>query len=147
MNKDTKAMRLAYLDRPVVVTIFGCLLLSFAGALCQYTAAVQQRKSERIEQLRDKKYALLGRFCDRFEKDMTLLYNLRTQQVWLAKHRRPGDKDALGRSRAQVMSLYKDFVKDYNQNHQQIGMIYEVQALFKTEAVQIGAGELEKQVR
>lgn len=130
---------------PVVITVLGGLLIASAGALFQHLSAINQQELLRQRQLLDKKFALLSSFTEQFEKDMSLLYNLRSTHLEikeLMNASTPSARDELKRLRTR----YENMAEEHWKKHREIGSILEIRVLFTSIEVHKAADELEKHV-
>ena len=129
---------------PVVITIFGGLVIAGAAALFEHLSALNQQELQYQRQLLDKKFALLSTFTEQFEKDMTLLYNLRAMELTKAK---ATSSPAARKEWEEIKDHYWKMAEEHWKKHRELGAILEVKALFTDREVHEAADKLEKKVR
>jgi hypothetical protein len=112
------------------------VLGGFLIAVFQFSQWAIQDKLTRKGQLQEKQYTLLATFSDQFDQYMVLLYNLRMQQIYFTECATNRNKtDFLGRSKAEVLPIYEELVKEILQHPRGEAVLVSVRALFHSQQV------------
>lgn len=129
---------------PVVITIFGGLLIAGAAALFAHLAAMTQQELQYQRQLLDKKFSVLSTFTEQFERDMTMLYNLRTMEI--TKTNATSSTKA-AKEWEEIKDRYWKMVEEHSKKHRELGVILEVKALYTRPEVHAAADKLYEKSR
>lgn len=109
------------------------------GALIAMFQFIQWKKEDtltRREQLQDKQYALLANFSDQFDQYMALLVNVRYEQNFFIRcTNNPKATDFLGRTKAEVMPMYMDIVRQLHERPRAEAVLVSVRAMFHSSDV------------
>ena len=106
------------------MTVLGGLLLAGAGSYFQHVSAVNQHELQYQRQVLDKKFALLSSFTTHFERDMSLLYNIRSLELVANEARK-------GNARAKHLwdeekPRFEKLVEEHAKGHRELGTLLEV---------------------
>ncbi|PKN63036.1 MAG: hypothetical protein CVU57_21215 [Deltaproteobacteria bacterium HGW-Deltaproteobacteria-15] len=131
---------------PVVITVLGGLLLAGAGSLFQHVSALHQQQLVHQRQLQDKKFAVLCSFTEHFERDISILYNLRHMELVHKKSENGSDPGAKEKW-LRIQDRYERMVEEHSKSHREVGVMLQVKALFTSVEVHGTVDKLDKKVR
>lgn len=132
-----------FFSHAFIVAVLGGILIQ----IFQANQAAKQERLTRKEQLQDKQYTLLANFSDQFDQYMVLLINVRYLQVSIKQSEsKPDLKDFIGRSRAELLSIYDEVVKQMLQHPRGEAVLVSIRALFHSQQVTKQLDELDGKV-
>ncbi len=133
----------AFFAHPATITVIGGLLIAYFTSQFQHRATLEQQKLAHARQLQIQKLELLVRFSEQFQKNMTLMYNMRTHVLEIAQLE-PG-RTALERTLLkEKRARYAKMSEEHWKSGVELALLLQVRALFTSEPVAKALVQLEK---
>lgn len=131
-----------FFAHPFVIAIFASGVLTYFGYIINNHYTIHEKQTAYLREITDKKYKLLSESTTSIHKEIALLYHIKYYRAWLSNLNNKIDER--GRTRIQVLKEYEKTWALYNNCHNCISSLSQIEAFFENKEVVNKASNLIK---